>query len=588
MFKRLMLSGAIVLTPIAAAAADPAAAPGPAGDGTTWAFLKTPLPGAPASCPDAAPVSAGLVKAPLFAERSGTCPVASIGDDVVTLDDLAGALGTVHEGRADAAKAGKQDTSAILNRVIDARLLLGEARAMGVDEMPEVVEGMKTIDERVGREMLKEQVLRDVRPDPAEVDRLYKDAVREWQIRSVLFLREADAKAMAKQIKAGKTFDALAAKAVADKTAKGNEKGGFVGAPQLLPIVLANVQALKTGQTSPPVKVPGGYAIIEVEAVRYPDVPKARFEAEQKSLALQKQAALKKYYEGLVKKYARIDEKLLKKLDFEAKKPGFAALQKDTRVLARVEGYPPITVGELTRKLGEQFYHGVDNATQQKRLNKAKGTTLDAIISVPVVAAEVQKLGIARTAEFRRRVEAEGNSLVFSTFVNKVVLPGVKLDQAAVQKYYDEHKADYMYPAFYKLEAIGFASQKDAEAAVAKLRAGTDFKWLNANAEGKLAEGKDSLRPGSVVSAKAVTPEFARAIDGARNGDYRVYAASPEQFYAVRLVEVVPPAAQPFEEVRDGITTKLYGEAVQASINDWVAKLRKVHPVQIYLTRIGG
>jgi hypothetical protein len=40
--------------------------------------------------------------------------------------------------------------------------------------------------------------------------------------------------------------------------------------------------------------------------------------------------------------------------------------------------------------------------------------------------------------------------------------------------------------------------------------------------------------------------------------------------------------------VRDGITQKLYGEAMQKSIEDLVARLRKVHPVQVYLTRIGG
>ena len=74
----------------------------------------------------------------------------------------------------------------------------------------------------------------------------------------------------------------------------------------------------------------------------------------------------------------------------------------------------------------------------------------------------------------------------------------MKLDEPTVRKYYDTHKADYTLPAFYKLESIGFATQKDAEAAVAKLRSGTDFKWLNANADGKLPPGKDTERPSGV------------------------------------------------------------------------------------------
>ncbi len=137
---------------------------------------------------------------------------------------------------------------------------------------------------------------------------------------------------MVKQIKGGKPFDALAAQAVADKKAKGNELGQFVDRSKLIDSVLAAVEKTAVGKTTPPVKVTGGWAVIEVEGVRYPENAKARAEAEQKSLALQQKKALKAFYDGLVKKYASIDEKLLKKLDFESAKPGFAELKGDKRV----------------------------------------------------------------------------------------------------------------------------------------------------------------------------------------------------------------------------------------------------------------
>ena len=122
-----------------------------------------------------------------------------------------------------------------------------------------------------------------------------------------------------------------------------------------------------------------------------------------------------------MKKYAKIDEKLLKKLDFEAKKPGFEALKKDTRVLASVEGTVADHRGVLSTALGEQFFHGVDNASQKKKLNTRKGTTLDALISPRVVAAEVERDGLKKTAEYRRRVEAARESQVFGAFVQKVI-----------------------------------------------------------------------------------------------------------------------------------------------------------------------
>lgn len=590
MLNRLSIATLTAVIPwlTASAAQGVSPAPSTAGATETQVFLKAPLPGAPASCPDAQPAGDGMVKVPLFAPRSASCPVASVGGDVITVDDLNFALAGSHGSTAGAGKAGKQDPTAILRRLVDARLIVLEGRAMGIEEMPDVVLGIQRIDERVGREMLKERVLASVRSDPAEVKRLFQDEVREWKLQSVLFLREADAKEAAKQLKAGKAFDALAAKAVADKKAKGNEPGQFVHASKLVPAVVGALRKTPVGKTTPPVKVPGGFAIIEVEDVRYPENPKALADAEKHSLAEQQKKALEKYYGGLVKKYARIDEALLKKLDFEAPKPGLTALKKDKRVLVRIEGKPAITVGDLAARIEEQFYHGAEQAAKQGKINKIKGSSLDAMVSQPVVAIEVDRQGIPKSEEFKRRVEAETNALVFGTFVQKVVLPGVKLDEPTVRKYYDEHKADYSFPAFYKTESIGFEKQKEAEAAVAKLRAGTDFKWLNANAEGKLAPGKDTERPPSVVSVKAMTPAFAKATEGAKAGDVRVYPAPHDQFYAVKVVEVVPPAAQPFEEARESIVQKLYGDAVQKSLEDWFAKLRKIHPVQTYLTRIGG
>ncbi len=588
MLNRMMLLGFLMAAPLAGAgAADPA--PSQPGSGGMWIFLKSSVPSAATACPDAQAAGSGLVKVPLFSERSGNCPVATIQDGPsVTVDDLATALGSAHEGMGGAKQAGKPDPTAIVNRLVDAKLVVMEGEAMGIDELPEVKEGIKAAQENIGREMLKEQVLRDVRSDPAEVDRLYKQKVQEWKLRSVLFTREDDAKAMAKQLKAGKKFEELATKAVADKKAKGNEPGQFVHGSKLILPVLAVVEKTKAGQVTPPVKIPGGYTVIEVEEIRYPDDPKARAEAEATSLLEQKKKALKKSYDALVKRYVKIDEKLLKKLDFEAKKPGLEAMKKDPRILATVEGQAPITVGLLSTALAEQFFHGVANATQKKRLNSAKGTTLDALISVRVVANEVERVGIPRTAEYQRRLAASTESLVFGAFVRKAVLPDVKLDETKVRKFYEDHRADYSLPAFYKLESIGFTTQKDAEAAVAKLRSGTDFKWLNANADGKLPPGKDTERPKGVLSAKGITPAFAKVMEGARSGEYRVFAATPDQSYAIHVVQVTPPSAQAYEEVRESISQKLYGEAVQKSIEDWIAKLRKVHPVQVYLARVGS
>jgi hypothetical protein len=570
-------------------AGKPAAAPPPAaGDGpAAWAYLRPPLPDQATACRAAVPAADGLLKAPLFGVEATTCPAAEVEGGVVTLGELASAIASSHESRAEG-PTGRTDATAIVNRLIDARLVVLEAQAMGIDELPEVQAQVAAARAAAARDVLKLEVLAQVKADPKEVERLYRDAVREWQIKSVLFAKESEAKAFASALAKGGGFDALAQKAVAEKKARGTEAQAWVAADKLTPTVAAEIQKAKPGASTRPVRVQDGWAVIQLVDTRYPENPAARERAEATARLEAQKKALKAFYDGLVKKYAKIDEKLLKKLDYEAPKPGFQALKKDKRVLVQIQGEAPITVGDLTAKMEENFYHGIENAIKLKKLNKAKLTAIDEMVAPRVVAIEARKAGVESTGEYKRQVAAAETQILFGAFVQRAVIPDVKLDEAAARKFYDTHKADFTYPSFYRMESIGFVKQKDAEAAVAKLRSGTDFKWLNANVEGKIPHGRDSEAPGGVVSAKGMPAALVKALEGAKTGDYRVYAPAADQAYAVHLLEVIPSREQPYEEARSAIAEKLFGEQLQRAMDDWLAKLRKGHKVQVFLVRIGS
>ena len=47
-----------------------------------------------------------------------------------------------------------------------------------------------------------------------------------------------------------------------------------------------------------------------------------------------------------------------------------------------------------------------------------------------------------------------------------------------------------------------------------------------------------------------------------------------------------PPAPQPYAEKREIIAPLVQDEMVNRSMADWIARLRKVHRVEVYLTRI--
>ncbi|GEJ57076.1 peptidyl-prolyl cis-trans isomerase [Anaeromyxobacter diazotrophicus] len=528
-------------------------------------------------------------KVPLFAPASATLPVAEVENEAITLGELSKVLAGAHGAMGDAKSAGKKDFAPLLDRMIDARLLVIEARAMGIPELPELKKAVAEHREQALREMVKAKVLAPVRPDQMAVERAYRETVKEWKVKSVLFPAEADAQAMSAAVAAGKSFDELAKKAVADKKAKGGEPAVFLPRKEMLPQVLEAVQPLDVGAVSAPVKVGEGFAVLKVEAFRYPENPKARQEAEKRSLTGNQQLALARFYKGLVKKYAKVDEKLLAKLDFEAAKPGFAAMKKDERPLVQLKGEKPITVADLAKGLEGQFYHGLEGAIREKRVNAQKASTLDGLVSPRIVVLEARRQGLDKSAAYRQELAEYERSTTFGTFLEKTIAPSIKVTDEEEQKYYEQHKAEFSYPAMYKLESVAFRDVKDAQAALTKLRSGTDYKWFKANAERQVPDelANPSL-DGSTVAATTIPADLAQQLAGTKKGDYRLYAAKSAQYHVVHVSDAIATGAQPFAEVKGQIAKKLFAEHVEAALKDYAGKLRKAHPVKVYLTKIGS
>lgn len=569
--KHLILSAALAVTPVLSAAA-PAAAPA-AGD-TIYAYLTR---------------DGGTFKAPIFAEESENLPVATVEDESITLRELMKAIGAAHGADVASKKAGAKDFAPILDRLVNARLLAREARQMGVAELPEHRKSVEALRESTATTLLQARVLKGVGPDAAEVDRIYKRTVREWQVRSVLIPNREDLKAFQAQLKAGKKFDALAKQLVESKKAKGGEAPVFIGPTNALPTVSAALENMKVGAVSEPVKVEGGFAVMRLEGMRYPENAKARDEAREASLSIRRKAAVKKYYDELVKKHAKPNRALLKTLDFEAAKPGMAALKKDKRVLAQIEGGTPITVADLAVALEAGFYHGVEGAIKEKRVNSQKESVFDGLVSKQLLPAEVKRQKIEETTEFKERVADGETSLLFAKFVEKAIIPQLKLGDPDLRKYYEAHKKEFTYPAFYKLESMAFTSLKAAEAAVKQLRGGTDYKWLSANAEGQVKPGDRKLAVEGTLSANGIPKALADLLAGTKKDDYRLFADEEnKQYFAIHVQDVIGATEQSFDSVKEKLQQPVFQEALTAAVQDWAAKLRKNAQVKILITRIGS
>ncbi len=525
------------------------------------------------------------MRVPLFADDFASTPVARVDGVAITAEELAQAVAGSHGQRAEG-KVGTLDLGPVIERLVNGRLLVAEARDSGLDELPRVKEKISAAEEQRLKDILRQRVVRDVKADPARVARAYDSLVTSYRMRALNFAREEDAKLVRARMAKGTSFADVAAKLVAEKKAKDAGEGWLPGTA-LGPDVGPAVRRAKAPAVLPPVKESGAWIVIQLLEVSRKDDPAKRTVAEADQLAHAREQALKRYYQQLARQSAKVDRKLLGSLDWDAPKPGAAALLQDQRVLARLSGGTTISVADLGHELERHFWHGLDEAAEKKRIGPRVPDAWDSLLFRHLLLEEAARQRLRDTDEFRKPVRAETERILFNAFMENAVAPSIKVGDEEIRAYYEAHKADYVTPGMVRLDGIGFADVKDAQAALSRLKAGTDMKWLKANADGVLPAEAQTVRfDGVPVTLASLPPELGKSLQGAKEGDFRLYAGEG-QAYVVQVVQEFPPGLQPLENVQKPVFDRLFGEKVLKAIEEWAGKVRPHHEVEIFVAKGG-
>lgn len=518
--------------------------------------------------------------------KNGRPVVATVNADTISLDELAAEPGVSDRARLQQGRATAADLE-VLDRLVNIRLIVQDATAMGLGDVPEIKRQVEVTSREILREVLYAKLTAGVKPDPAAVDRLYKDMVREWKTTSLLFKDKAAAERAKKEIAGGAAFADVAARAVASKAARTDGDNDFHPKSEYLPQIFEAMAPLQVGQVSPVIQIPAGFVVLRVVDARYPQNAEALAAARKQVLSQAQEVAMKGYEQGLRRQYVTLHQAVLDGLNFEAPKPGLQALLNDRRSIADIRGAAAVTVGDLTDYLRMQFYHGSDTARQYKKMNEMKGTAFDAMVGRRLMNAEALRKGIDKTPEYRDRVKGYRESLVFDAFIQKIIVPPNKMTEAEVRKYYDTHLKDYSSPDMMRIRGLAFTRRASAEDAMKKMREGADYNWLAANAEGQVPKNTAGLLTldGRPVTTTSMPEGLRKLLVGAKAGDYRLYPSPEGPFYALAVQAIIAPTPQPYDQAREEIAKKLYNEKLRKAVETYAAKLRAHSKVETYLTR---
>ena len=537
---------------------------------------------------------------PLFSET----PVAVVDEEPITLYDLTRQIMSMHQTMEKGSTSTKKDYADLLERVITARLIVHEARNIGLDELSEVSDNIETKSTEILLSMLMAQELADVEPDPAEVTELYEKMSREYLLSTVTFQDEADAHSFKEQVDAGEDFDAVAKSFGEDGRAESDAGGEkYVKLKDLLPRIAQAAIDMKAGSVSEVFAGSEGFFVFRVGEMRFYEDSALKDEAFQKALEPAMRKAARKYVQYLEEQHSTVDERLLKQVDFESKKVGFLflgkeepvdfdELEKDERVVATVHVDPPfiVTVGDLASGVRKAFFHGVETATDRKKeLNKQKWIVLENLLFKRTAVVEARFLGLDQTDAYFDAMDDFTTSLLFDVFVRKVIAPDVKISEDEVREYFEAHIEDYSSPKMFRLNSIAFNELPDAESALGKLNKRADFKWVSANSPGRVDEENEEIFDfdGALLTETALPEDLRGSVEDAKRGDAMIYSDDKGYHHVLVIDRVFPSTPQSYESVRGPAAKAIFEQKLKILVDDWSEKLKEAYETRIFVEKLG-
>ena len=513
--------------------------------------------------------------------------LARVNGEPIALERFLRALDELHgDASGQGAAVPQKDPTELLQRLVDIELILQEARAIGLDDLPDYGKAVQAFRDDTLRGALLARIAAGAPPpDRQEIERLYRERAAEVEISSVEFAKLGDSQAFFEALRRGDDFAFAARTLVEQQRARNLLEHAWFRSSDMLPEVVKALRPLAVDAFTTPVALSSGFAVMKLHGSRVADDPALREAIERELAGPAANRALLAYVEGLRARYLTTDEPLLSSLDFDANAERFDAFLADDRVVVQVKDGEPVRVRDVARTLKSRMFHGVEQAGKGQRLNKAVPNVLEELTTERVIQLESKRLGLDRDPRFLAEVDEYERAILFGLFVRKAIDPSVEVRPAEIQAHYDAHVSEFTSPAMVRLDSLAFTDAEAARRALSHLIAGADLGWMRGNTEGQVpADGPPAelrLDRQRLIQVDSLPAALVEALAGAAAGDFRLWSEAADRHHVVAVLERVPPKAQPLAEVRETIARKVFADKRETVLADWKAKLRAASEVEI-------
>jgi parvulin-like peptidyl-prolyl isomerase len=417
--------------------------------------------------------------------------LAVINGDTILSTDLDAEIVRLHTRLTPEQKAGFNYRT-LLDRLINDRLLIQEARAMGMDTEPSLVEMLE--ENRRGdaiRLYVREKFVPDLTITDADILACFIQNYARMQIRTVSVTKEEQARQLADAVRAGASMDSIAR---AESVDSYRYKGGlhsFKYLDDTESIFRTHAQSLAVGQVSQPFPYRQAFAFLRVEQTAPADtaeLPKIQAEITSVLTAEKRTAAWQAFTDSLTAIYPpRIDSLLLAEVYGDSAKlytPDFAV--GTDRIIIAVDTAQVCRDAQLRTLIS-------------RAVMEAGNKPFTAIVDTALkIAGEELILGAASVHDgyydretVARLSRRSLDSALVEVYIKENVIPKITFNRAEFQQYYDDHVDEFREPEKYQLDRIEVKEDSVAQQIVRRLQDGADFEFVAREFHAATAKGEE-------------------------------------------------------------------------------------------------
>lgn len=495
--------------------------------------------------------------------------LALVDGDPITEGDLKYSLTVAHR-KEDLSSAGTLDIAHYMNKMIDDKLLVHEARTDGMDQLPEIKQAIEAyiLRESVVR-LHKEEIGDKVSITEDEMRDYYRKNYEQFKLSIIEVKSEGEAGEILSRLKNGADFAELVQKF---STHNSKEKQGEIALKRMgmSSEVYNAVSALNIGEYSNVVKPGNAYYILKLLGKSTP--PENEFDNVKGGIKkeLRKRKENERSAEYLKTLHAKAKITIQDGLLADLKKDGANKEPEkgiDKQPLVEVNG-EVLTAGEflsMMNRAGKRSEQDIINNWIERKL-----------IDEEALSRHYQK-----RPDLSSTLDRYENELLKITFIRRIIQPQVKVTEETLKEYFATHQKNYLKPVRYRIQLITAKTEEDAKEIMNNLQNGADFSWV-AKRKSVDASAPDGGERGWIV--KAELPKQAReVIDTMNAGDISpIINAGENTFLILKLQGEHKEEVEDFDKVRETVFQAFFNEQINVLMEKYLTQLKKGVVIKVY------